>query len=82
MAQSDDNADQRRDVTKADLLRENKKLKTENEHLKAEVESLKTKFSNAVQGRRVTKAPGGGTPVSCIDDIGGEGYATTKTKKR
>ena len=96
MAQSDDKIAKKEDITKTALTRENRRLEADVKRLsgeldeankqlrklEVELDAANKKFSDIVRSQRVTIDPGAGTPVSCIEDIGGEPDAVTRTKKR
>ena len=87
-AQSDDKSkDLNREIRRLEAelkstTRELDAAKREVGRLTKELEAMSTKYTDLVRSRRVTTDPGAGTPVSCIEDIGGEPDATTKANKR
>jgi len=65
---------ERKDREKENLIRDNEALKIENE-------KLRETLARTVQRQRVSEVPGTGTPVSCIEETGGDPIAITKAKR-
>jgi len=61
--------------------REKERLIRDNEALKIENEKLRKTLAREVQNKRVSEVPGTGTPVSCIDETGGDPIAITKAER-